>query len=170
MEDAIVNRVANSGLVQIDLETWYVPGKRVGFDMAALLDQGLLREKVFRERLAATDLSPYQGAHVYVHCSQEAIVPLWSWMLLAGTLGQVAQTVVVGSLEDLERTLFQQVFDRLPWEDWRGAKMVVKGCGKYAIPEAVFADFTLRAQRVASSILFGEPCSTVPLFKKPKTH
>jgi hypothetical protein len=87
-------------------------------------------------------------------------------MLLAGTLGQVAQTVVVGTAEELERTLFQQVFDRLPWEDWRGAKMVVKGCGKYAIPEAVFADFTLRAQRVASSILFGEPCSTVPLFKK----
>jgi hypothetical protein len=168
MEDAIVNRVANSGLVQIDLEAWYPAGRRMGFDLAALLEGGLLREKTFRERLAATDLSTYQGAHVYVYCSEEAIIPLWAWMLLAGTLGNTAQTVVVGNPETLEWVLYQQVFDRLKWEEWQGAKLVVKGCGKYAIPESVFADFVLRAQRVASSIMFGEPCSTVPLFKKPK--
>ena len=166
MEGEIINRVENSGLVQIDLEQWYPAGQRMGVDLAGWLDQGLvLREKPFREAIQALNPLDYKGSHVYVFCSTEALIPTWAWMLAAGTLSTLVQTVVVGSAENLEEHLFRKVFDQYDFQAYEGKRLVVKGCSRYAIPASVYADFLLRAKPYAKSIMFGEPCSTVPLFK-----
>ena len=166
MEGEIVNRVENSGLVQIDLEHWYPSGKRLGVDLALWLDQGIvLREKPFREALAQVDASAFLGAHVHVFCSTNALIPTWAWMLAASTLAPLAQTVVVGSRENLEEALFQSFFEGHDFAAYEGKRLVVKGCSKYTIPASVYAAFLLRARPFAKSIMFGEPCSTVPLFK-----
>lgn len=169
VENEIVNRVANSGLVTLDLEDLYASGERVVYDLKDNLYQGLiLKEKDFREFLKQHDWSSYSGKHVALICSEDAIVPTWAYMLLAIQLQPYAASVVFGGLEQLEQHLFQQAIQKLDLEAYRNAKVVIKGCSKVPVPTYAYVEITRLLTPIAQSLLFGEPCSTVPLMKKKK--
>lgn len=165
----IVNRVAASALEVFDLEDLYVSGERVLIDIKDQLHEGvILREKPFREYIKSHDWSQYNGKLVAVTCSEDAIVPTWAYMLVATALAPFARTVVFGTLEDLEEKLFADALASVEWEAFRDAKVVIKGCSKVAVPVSAYMEATARMRAVASSIMYGEPCSTVPVYKKPK--
>jgi hypothetical protein len=166
-EDQIVNRVSSSSLVTFDLETFYTPGDRVLLDIKDQLFQGMiLREKEFRNYIKEKDWGQYSGKHVAITCSADAIVPTWAYMLLAIALQPYAATIVFGSLEELEIELFRRNLSRVRWEDYNGSKVVIKGCSKVDVPVALYVDVTNRLKPFAASLMYGEPCSTVPLYKK----
>jgi len=168
-KDVIVNRVANSPLVTFDLEEFYHSGERVLLDIADQLYEGLiLREKDFRAWVKETDWSVYKGKNVAVWCSVDAIIPTWAYMLLTTRISPFAHTVVFGTLEDLEKAIYQNALTSVDIEKFRDKKVVVKGCGKYQVPEAAYVEITRLLTPVASSIMYGEACSTVPLYKKPR--
>lgn len=165
----IVNRVANSGLVTLDLESYYHPGERVVYDLKDnLFMEAILREKDFREFLKSHDWSQYTGKNVAVICSADAIVPTWAYMLLAVHLEPYANMVVFGDLQTLEDKLFYDALSRINPEDYQGARVVVKGCSNYPVPVSAYVEVSRLLRPVVQSLLFGEPCSTVPLYKKPK--
>lgn len=170
IDQPIVNRVANSGLLTLNLEDYYSPGERKLLDLRpALFQEMILREKDFRAWVKDHDWSQYQNAHVAVYCSVEAIIPMWAYMLVLSKLAPVAQHAAVGDLNALENSLFQQAFDKqLDLKEFESAKVVVKGCGNVPIPAFAYGEVTRRLSRVAQSIMYGEPCSTVPVFKRPK--
>jgi hypothetical protein len=168
-EQPIVNRVASSGLITFDLEKYYLPGDRVQLDLAKQLHEGLiLREADFRQFIKSTDWSVYAGKVVAVYCSVDAIIPHWAYMLVTIALQPFAKKARVGSLEQLEIQLLVEELERVNWHDFQNKKLVVKGCGHYPIPQAIYALVAEKLRPVAASIMFGEPCSTVPLFKALK--
>lgn len=165
----IVNKVAGSGLVTLDLENFYPKGERILIDIQEQLFQGLiLREKDFRAYISNTDWSTYKDKFVAITCSTDAIVPTWAFMLVAGALEPFAKRVVFGNLERLEELLFQEQLSKLNIQEFAGAKVVVKGCGDIAVPKAAYVELMLLLRPVAKSIMYGEPCSTVPLYKQTK--
>lgn len=167
MENEIINRVSNSQLVTFDLEELYTPGERVLFDIKNLLFQELiLREKDFRDFIKSHDWSEYSNKYVAITCSADAVIPTWAYMLLTSALQPYAARVIFGSLQDLETMLFKQSLDKIDWEKYSNAKVVIKGCSKVEVPISSYVEVTNRLRPVASSIMFGEPCSTVPVFKK----
>lgn len=167
--EEIVNRVANSGLISLDLEEYYHPGERVVYDLKDNLYQGMiLREKDFREFLKEYDWSSYQGKNVAILCSEDAIVPTWAYMLLATKLEPYAHMFVFGDLADLEKKLFYEALSHLDLEPYRGARVVVKGCSKHPVPIDAYVEVTRLLKPLVQSLMFGEPCSTVPLYKRPK--
>ena len=169
MEEQIVNRVSASNLVTFDLEELYTPGERLLFDIKDLLFQGLiLKEKEFRDFIKAHDWSQYAGKHVAITCSADAIVPTWAFMLLSISLQPFASTIVFGSLDDLERQLFNQKLNAVDWQKFHQAKVVVKGCSKVTVPISAYVEVTNHLRPIATSIMFGEACSTIPLFKSKK--
>lgn len=168
--DEIVNRVANSALISFDLEDIYPQGERVIYDLKENLYEGLiLREKDFRAFVKEHDWSQYQGKNVAITCSADAIVPTWAYMLLTIHLEPFAQHIIFGSLEELENALFQKALAQINVEDFRDRKVVVKGCGDLPVPTFAYTEITRLLRPVARSIMYGEPCSTVPLYKQPKT-
>ena len=168
-QDQIINKVAGSSLITFDLEQYFLPGDRVLFDIKDHLFQGLiLREKDFRDLIKGHDWKQYQDKFVAIHCSVDAIVPTWAYMLLSIALQPYARRVVFGSVEELEVAIFQESLLRVNWSEFKDAKVVVKGCSKINVPVAVYVDVTTKLKPYVSSIMFGEPCSTVPLFKKAK--
>lgn len=168
----IVNKVAQSALVNIDLENLYPEGDRILYDIADNLFQGIvLKEKEFRDFLKEHDWSMYRGKHVAITCSSDAIIPTWAYMLLTSKLQPHAATIILGDLEDLERELFKKAISRINPEDYIDAKVVIKGCSKVPVPSAAYVQLTSILQPYVSSIMFGEPCSTVPVYKaKNKKH
>jgi hypothetical protein len=168
-EDEIVNRVINSGLVSFDLEEYYHKGERVLFDIKDNLFQGLiLREKDFREFLKNHDWSFYKDKNVAIICSEDAIVPTWAYMLLVSKLEPVANIVVFGDLSDLEQALFQNALNKIDITQFKDARVVIKGCGNFPVPVFAYAEITRILRPVVLSIMYGEPCSTVPIYKRPK--
>ncbi|MEJ1236476.1 DUF2480 family protein [Chryseolinea sp. T2] len=168
-EGGIVNRVANSALLTFDLEEYYEPGERVIIDIADQLYQGLiLREKDFREYIKTNDWKQYEGKFVAITCSADAIVPTWAFMLVMVALEPYAKQAVFGSVEALEEQIFRKRLATVDWLAYQGAKVVIKGCSKVNVPVAVYVEATAQIRKVASSIMYGEPCSTVPLFKKAR--
>lgn len=166
MAEEIVNRVAASDLVTFDLEKYYQAGERVVLDIKDQLFQGLvLREKDFREYVGKEKWEQYKGKHVAVTCTAEAVIPVWAYMLLATALAPYANTVVFGDRVSLETRLFLQRLEAEDWDVYRGRRVVVKGCSKVEVPEAVFVEVAARLRQVVASLMFGEACSTVPLFK-----
>lgn len=166
-EDGIVNRVASSGLVQLELDKFYQVGERVQIDLAELLENGLLlREKTLREFVDRTDWSFYEGKFVAVHCSADAVIPSWAYMLIGSVLAPVARVVVHGDLLRLEEQLFVQAMEREDWAAFTEARVMVKGCGRVEVPEGAFMEATRRLRPFARSIMFGEACSSVPVYKK----
>jgi len=166
-QDQIINKVAGSTLVTFDLEAYYPEGERVIIDIKDQLFQGLmLREKDFRDYIRNCDWSQYQGKFVAICCSEDAIVPTWAYMLLAISLQPFAGKVIFGSLEDLEIALFRERLALVDWSRFSDAKVVIKGCSKVSVPTAIYVEATNKLRPLVSSIMFGEPCSTVPLFKK----
>jgi hypothetical protein len=169
MEEQIVNRVSASNLVTFDLEELYTPGDRLLLDIKDQLFQGLiLKEKDFRDFIKTHPWSQYTGKHVAIICSADAVIPTWAFMLLAVALQPYAATVVFGSLDDLEHHLFFQKLNSVDWQKFQSAKVVVKGCSKVAVPISAYVEVTSRLRPIAASIMFGEACSTVPLFKAKK--
>lgn len=169
MEDIIINKVATSGLITFDLEDFYDKNERVIYDLKDNLFMGMiLREKDFREFLKTHDWSQYTGKNVAIICSEDAIIPTWAYMLLALKLEPVANAVVFGDLAALENKLFYDAIAKVNPEDYRDARVVVKGCSKVPVPTAAYVEITRKLQPVAQSLMFGEPCSTVPLYKRPK--
>ncbi len=164
----IVNRVAQSGIVTIDLEELFPAGERVLFDISTQLVEGLLlREKDFRDFIARHAWQEYAGKHVALYCSTDAIVPRWAWMLLSSALQPFAATVVVGNSETLETELFRRITDQINPEDYRDRRVVIKGCSNRPVPLQAYVALTAKLQPVVKSILYGEPCSTVPIYRKP---
>lgn len=169
MEDIIINRVAKSGLVSLDLEDYYHSGERVLYDLKDNLFMGLiLKEKDFRDFLKTHDWSQYTEKNVAITCTEDAVIPTWAYMLLAIHLEPFANTIVFGNLQDLEQKLYNDALAKINFEEYTGAKVVVKGCSKVAVPTTAYVEVTRRLKPYAQSIMFGEPCSTVPLYKKPK--
>ena len=169
MEPLFVNRVAASGLVSLNLEDFIHPGPRVVYDIKDNLFHGLmLREKDFREFVKTHDWAQYEGQNVAIVCSADAIVPTWAYMLLASKLQTHAHRYAFGNPEALEQALFQEAIDGLDPETYRDAKVVIKGCGEKPVPTFAYVAIMQKLLPVAASLMYGEPCSTVPLYKRPK--
>jgi len=167
--DEIINRVENSNLIQVNLDDYYPEGERVLYDLSANLHEGLvLIEKDFRDFINQHDWSQYQDKYVGIICSSDAIVPLWAFMLLASKIEPYAKKVVMGDKNELEKAIFDSIISILDFTQFQDQNVIVKGCGKHPIPESVFVDFTITLQRYAKNILFGEACSSVPLYKRKK--
>ncbi len=165
----IVNKVELSGIITIDLEDFYPQGERVLFDIKDLLFQGLiLREKDFREYVKKEDWSKYKDKYVALICSADAIVPTWAYMLLATQIEPFAKKVVFGNLETLETILYNEALAKLDINEYKNARIVVKGCGNLPVPKAAYVEITRLLRPVAKSIMYGEACSTVPLYKQAK--
>lgn len=169
MAEEIINRVAASGLISLDLEEYYHPGERVVYDLKDNLFMNMiLKEKDFRTFLKEHDWSQYEGKNVAITCSEDVIIPTWAYMLLTLKLEPVANCVVKGSLKDLEVKLYQEALLTMDFEQYRDARVVVKGCSKVEVPAEVYVEVSRKLQPVVKSLMFGEPCSTVPLYKKPR--
>lgn len=167
MEKEIVNRVASSSIVTFDLEELYQPGDRVSLDIKDQLYEGLvLREKDFRAFIKQQDWTLFKDKFVSVQCSADAIVPTWAFMLVTIALQPYARRVVFGAEEDLEKILFLESLEKIEWVKFKDAKVVVKGCSKVNVPVSAYVEAVSRLRPLAKTIMFGEPCSTVPLFKK----
>ncbi|MGI4021726.1 MAG: DUF2480 family protein [Janthinobacterium lividum] len=167
IQENIVNKVAQSGLVTFDPASLYPIGERVLYDIKDNLFHGLmLREKDFREFIKEHDWSQYHNKNVAVTCSADAIVPTWAYMLLANKLVPYAQKVVFGDLNTLETVLFEEAISNMDLEKFRDQRVVIKGCGDISVPESAYVSLTFRLTSVVKSILYGEPCSTVPVYKR----
>jgi hypothetical protein len=166
MADEIVNRVAKSSLKTIDLEEYYPKGKRTIIDIKDWLFQEIiLKEADFREHLKNHDWSQYQNHYVALTCSSDAITPSWAYMLIATYVSPFAKKVVVGNLKELETYIFQEIISNLNIEEYKEKPVIIKGCANKPIPETSYIQLIEKLQPVAKSIMFGEACSTVPLFK-----
>ena len=163
----IVNRVANSALITIDLEDYYPKGTRVYFDIKEWLYEGLvLREKEFRSFVNTHDWSTYKGQFIALHCTSDAIIPGWAYMLVRLQLSGIAKQVVVGDLETLETTLYQTTIDNLDLRFCENKPVIIKGCSNKPVPQNAYLFLIDKLQPIAKSIMYGEACSSVPLFKK----
>ncbi len=167
MSDEIVNRVAQSKLITFDLEEYYPVGKRFSLDLKNWLFEGLvLREKEFRAFVDTHDFSIYKDAYVALQCSTDAIIPGWANMLVASKLQPFAKKVVVGNLEQLETAIYQTIIEDLELTPFVNKLVIIKGCGAKPIPANAYTWLTERLQTVAKSIMYGEACSAVPIFKR----
>lgn len=167
MSDLIDNKVANSGLVTINLEEYLEVDAWAEFDLGAFLYMGLiLREKDFREALKAFDFSTFKDKNVAVFCSVDAIIPVWAYMLIGSYLQPVAAIVFYGNKEVAQTSFLVEKMHCLPIDAFVDQRVVVKGCGEITIHESVYLAITVRLLSVCKSIMYGEPCSTVPIFKR----
>lgn len=169
MEKEIINRVSNSKLMTFDLEEIYPEGKRVVFDIKDWLFQEIiLKEKDFRESVNTHNWSQYKNCFVAVSCSADAIIPSWAFMLIASELTPFANKVVIGDLELLETVIYQELLGFLDLKDLADKPVIIKGCANKPIPNSAYAFLIAKLQPIAKSIMFGEACSTVPLYKSKK--
>lgn len=163
----IVNRVAQSKLVTLDLEEFYPKGTRLQIDIKDWLYKGLiLKEKDFRNQISEHNWTQYEDAYVTLHCSTEAIIPGWAYMLISTKLQPHAKKVVLGSLEDLETILFQEIIEKMNVSDFKDKPVIIKGCTNKPIPPNAYIWAAIKLQPVAKSVMYGEACSSVPLFKR----
>lgn len=167
MPDEIVNRVSQSKLVTFDLEEYYPEGKRVVLDIKNWLFEGfILKEKEFRNYISEHDWVQYKDAFVALDCSSDAIIPGWANMLLASKLQPFAKKVIIGSLEQLESSLYQSIIENIDVTEYRDKPVIIKGCTDKPVPPNAYIWITSKMQRVAKSVMYGEACSSVPLYKK----
>ena len=167
--DEIVNKVANSVLEVFDLEDYYPSGIRTQLDISQwLLDGFLLKEKDFREALKNHDWSKFQNHFVAIHCSTDAIIPAWASTLVTVYLSPFAKKVVFGNLIDLETSLYQEILPTLDYSKYQDKPVILKGCSKKPVPESAYIMAIQKLQPFAISIMYGEACSAVPLYKKNK--
>ncbi len=167
MSTDIINRVANSKLVTFDLEDHYPKGERVLFDIKDWLMEGLiLRETVFREMVLAHDWSQYKDKFVALSCSTDAIIPAWAYMLLATHFHPFAKKVVIGDLETLETVLYTEIIQNLDVTDLKDKMVIIKGCAHKPVPKNAYLLIIDKLQPVVKSLMYGEACSSVPLYKK----
>ena len=169
MAEEIVNRVAQSKLVTFNLEDYYPEGRRVSFDISDWLQDGfVLREKEFRQQAKDYNWQELQGAYVALTCSTDAIVPAWAYMLVSTYLDNVAKKTVIGDLEMLETVLYSEIIDKLDVSELKDQPVIVKGCSRKPVPKNAYVLLVNKLQPVVKSLMYGEACSSVPLYKKPK--
>jgi hypothetical protein len=167
MENELVNKVSESALVTINLEDYYPKEEVAVFDLKDYLFMGLiLKEKDFREALKNLDTATFTNKVVAVTCSADAVIPVWAYMLVASVLQQVAKEVLFGNEEEIKKQLLLTNIAALPVNEFADKRIVIKGCGDLPIGEAAYLQATKILRPVAKSIMYGEPCSTVPIFKK----
>ena len=167
MDGEIINKVAQSGIISIDLEKLYPEGERIVFDIAPLLVEGfMLREKDFREFVKQHDWSSYSGKYIALFCSTDAVIPTWAWMLLTTNLSPFAMNIVMGNLEMLESEIFNEVLQKFDLTPYKDQRVVIKGCANKPVPVNAYVKLTALLTPLAKSVMFGEPCSTVPVFKR----
>lgn len=165
----IVNKVAQSSLKTFNLEDYYPTGERKIIDIKDWLYEGIiLREKDFRAALKNHDWSQYKDAFVALHCSTDAIVPGWAYLLITSYLHKVAKKVVFGNLEFLNSMLYQEVLNDLDFSEYQDKPIIIKGCSNKPVPENAYLLALHKLQPLAKSIMYGEACSAVPLYKRPK--
>ncbi len=163
----LVNRVVQSGLITLDLEQFYPKGEVLAFDLKPFLFMELiLKEKDFREQIDQIDWSQYAGKHLAVHCSTDAIIPMWAYMLVAAKAAPHAAGIIQCTPEQYVELWFLRAVSALPTEQYTDKRIVVKGCSDLPVPPVAYLELTRLLTPVARSIMFGEPCSTVPVFKK----
>ena len=169
MSETIVNKVAQSALITFDLEEYVPKGTRTLIDLAQWLEGGfLLREKPFREELKGYDWSQYQDHHIALDCTSDAIAPAWASLLVAAYLKPYAQTLVLGTLIDLEQKLFCDCIRAIDLAPYQNKPIIIKGCSDANIPKDAYIQLIQRLQGVAKSLFYGEACSSVPLWKAKK--
>jgi len=169
-DQPIVNRVAQSSLVTLDLGDFYPKGTRLELDIAPWLYEGLMvKETEFRAHLAALDLTTYSDAWVRIFCSADALLPAWTFPLVSLTLAPVCRHSFVGSWTEFDQWAIADAIARLDTEPLRDKPVMVKGCGQYPIPDNAYLLLAQKLQPVVRSLMYGEACSSVPLYKKPKT-
>lgn len=167
MPKEIVNRVANSQLVTIDLEDYYPKGDRILFDIKEwLFAEQILKEKDFREFVKTENWNAYKNKYVALTCSSDAIIPSWAFLLITVALSPFANLVVVGDLKDLETAIFQSVISEIHLKEFEGKPIIIKGCSDINIPDTAYSMLIHRLIPIAKSIMYGEACSSVPLYKK----
>lgn len=168
-EQPLVNRVSESGLITINLEKYFPAELIIGFDLKDYLFQGLiLREKEFRDQLKNTDWISFEGKHLAVYCSTDAIIPVWAYMLVAVLASPHVKSVRQATPDQLLTQLFDQAIQGIDVEKFQGERIVIKGCSDKPVPPSAYLTLTNRLMPFAQSIMYGEPCSTVPLFKRPR--
>ena len=169
MEDEIINKVANSVLEVFDLEDYYQPGIRTQIDISQWLYEGfLLKEKDFREALKNHDWLQYQGHYVAINCSTDAIIPAWASILVTVYVAPFAKKVISGNLESIDTALYQEKLSTLDYSIYQNKPVILKGCSKKPVPQSAYLLAIQYLQPFAKSIMYGEACSAVPLFKKGK--
>lgn len=169
MDAPIVNRVGESGLITLDLGMFHPSEDPVSFDLADHLYMGLiLREKDFRESLSSMDVSGYEGRLVAVHCSVDAIIPSWAYMLVAVRLAGIARELYQGTPAEMEKHWVLRAIESYDISPMKDQRVVVKGCGDRETGAFAFLALTDRLVAIVRSLMYGEPCSTVPVYKKPR--
>ena len=169
MADTIVNRIAESALITLDLEDLYQIGERKSIDLSQWLYEGLiLKEKEYRAHLNAHEWSSYQDQFISLHCSTEAILPAWAFLLLTTYLQPFARKVVIGSIQDLEVQLFSEEIQLLDVTPFKDKPVIIKGCSDKTVPQDAYVKLITKLQPVVKSLFFGEACSSVPLYKRKK--
>ena len=167
IQENIVNKVAQSGLVTLDPAAFYPAGERVIYDIKDNLFHGLmLREKDLRDFIKEHDFTQYEGKNVGITCSADAIVPTWAYMLLANRMAPYAREIVFGDMAVLETVLFEKEIAKADLEQYSGQRIVLKGCGDTQVPVSAYIELTKKLTPIVKSIMFGEPCSTVPIYKR----
>ncbi len=169
MQGEIINKVANSSLIEINLEDYYDKHERIVYDIKDnLFQEFVLKEKDFRTFVKQHDWSKYQDKNVAIICSTDAIVPTWAYMLLVTHMEPFANVVIYASLDGLEQYLFHRALSKIDLSELQDTKVMIKGCGNYPVPEFAYVEITRLLQPVVSSLMYGEACSAVPVYKKPK--
>lgn len=165
--EEIINRVKDSGLIQMDLADYKPRVDIVEIDIAEQLWQGLiLKEKDFREWIKDNNWEQFSGKAVYIHCSADAIIPTWAYMLVSTRLEGIAKAFLVGTKDELEKQLIKDAIEQIDIKEYQDGKIIIKGCSDIASPAFAMTELIKRIQPVAKSIMYGEPCSTVPIFKR----
>ncbi|HDZ14525.1 hypothetical protein LCGC14_0819580 [marine sediment metagenome] len=165
--EPILNRVAQSKIITFNLEDYFLEGKRISLDIKNWLYEGLiLREKDFREALDKHDWSQYQDAYIAMHCSSDAIIPGWAYMLIATKLEPYAAKILQGDLTQLETSIYQTVIEALDVSEFKDRLVIIKGCTNKPVPPNAYLLITQKLQPVVKSLMYGEACSSVPLFKR----
>ena len=167
MSDPIINKVAESGLITLNLEDFYPKGEKVIFDLKDYLFMGMImKEKDFSESLKQIDWEIYRDKNVAITCTADAIIPVWAYMLVAAYLQPVAQDFIMGDEKQLHRHLFLKNISTINPQQYKDVRVVIKGCGNIPIDEFAYAEITKILRPQVKSIMYGEPCSTVPIFKQ----
>ncbi len=163
----IINKVANSKLVTINLEDYYQQGERVLFDIKDWLFQEIvLKEKDFREYIKTHDWSAYKNKYVSLTCSTDAIIPGWAYLLITTHLSPFASKIIVGTLEELESILYAETLQQQDFSVYQDLPLIIKGCSNKPVPQNAYVLLAQQLQPIAKSIMYGEACSAVPLYKR----
>ncbi len=169
VDKPLVNRVAASGLITLKLEDFFPKEELVTFDLKDYLFMELiLKEKDFRVALVEHDWQQYEGKNLVVFCSADAIIPVWAYMLVTVYAAPFAKNIFQGTADEFYKMVFQQALATIDEKEYEDKRIVIKGCSNKPVPPSAYVELTRKLQPYAKSIMYGEPCSTVPIYKKKR--